>query len=35
VRLGLGLPAHAELRKALMRLATLLAARPEDTDVTE
>jgi DNA-binding transcriptional MocR family regulator len=35
VRLGLGLPAHAELRKGLMRLAGLLAARPEEADVTE
>jgi DNA-binding transcriptional MocR family regulator len=35
VRLGLGLPTHAELRKALMRLAALLAARPEEADVTE
>ncbi|HLZ04889.1 MAG TPA: PLP-dependent aminotransferase family protein [Bradyrhizobium sp.] len=35
VRLALGLPSHAELRKALTRLAALLAARPEETDVTE
>jgi DNA-binding transcriptional MocR family regulator len=35
VRLALGLPSHDELRHALRRLATLLAARPEETDVTE
>jgi DNA-binding transcriptional MocR family regulator len=35
VRLGLGLPSHDELRNALTRLAALLAARPEETDVTE
>jgi DNA-binding transcriptional MocR family regulator len=35
VRLALGLPSHAELRKALTRLAALLAARAEETDVTE
>jgi DNA-binding transcriptional MocR family regulator len=35
VRLGLGLPAHPELRKALTRLAALLAARAEEADVTE
>jgi len=35
VRLALGLPNHDELRKALTRLAALLAARPEETDVTE
>ena len=35
VRLALGLPSHDELRHALRRLAALLAARPEETDVTE
>jgi len=35
VRLGLGLPVHAELPKALTRIAALLAARPEEADVTE
>jgi DNA-binding transcriptional MocR family regulator len=35
VRLGLGLPNHDELRRALTRLAALLAARPEESDVTE
>ena len=35
VRLALGLPGHDELRHALRRLAALLAARPEETDVTE
>ncbi|MBV8926192.1 MAG: PLP-dependent aminotransferase family protein [Bradyrhizobium sp.] len=35
VRLALGLPSHAELRQALMRLAALLAARAEEADVTE
>jgi hypothetical protein len=35
VRLALGLPGHDELRRAVMRLAALLAARPEETDVTE
>ena len=35
VRLALGLPSHDELRTALTRLGALLAARPEETDVTE
>lgn len=35
VRLGLGLPAHPELRKALTRIGALLAARPEEADITE
>ena len=35
VRLALGQPSHDELRAALMRLAALLAARPEEADVTE
>lgn len=35
VRLGLGLPSHDELRKALTRIAALLAVRPEEADVTE
>lgn len=35
VRLALGLPSHDELRTALTRLAALLAARPEEADVTE
>jgi DNA-binding transcriptional MocR family regulator len=35
VRLALGQPSHEELRAALMRLAALLASRPEETDVTE
>jgi len=35
VRLALGLPARDDLRRALTRLAALLAARPEEADVTE
>jgi DNA-binding transcriptional MocR family regulator len=35
VRLALGLPGRDDLRRALARLAALLAARPEETDVTE
>jgi DNA-binding transcriptional MocR family regulator len=35
VRLALGPPGHDELRAALTRLGALLAARPEETDVTE
>jgi DNA-binding transcriptional MocR family regulator len=35
VRLALGLPPHDELRGALRRLAALLAAGPEQGDVTE
>jgi DNA-binding transcriptional MocR family regulator len=35
VRLALGQPSHADLRKALTRLATLLSARAEEADVTE
>jgi hypothetical protein len=35
VRLGLGLPNHDELRRALTRLAALLAVRPEESDITE
>jgi DNA-binding transcriptional MocR family regulator len=35
VRLALGQPSHDELRTALARLAALLAARPEEADVTE
>jgi DNA-binding transcriptional MocR family regulator len=35
VRLGLGLPSHADLRKALTRLAALLGARAEEADITE
>jgi DNA-binding transcriptional MocR family regulator len=35
VRLALGLPSHDELRKAVTRLAALLAARPDEADVTE
>ena len=35
VRLALGLPGRDDLRRALTRLAALLAARPEETDVTE
>lgn len=35
VRLALGQPSHADLRKALTRLAALLAARAEEADVTE
>ncbi len=35
VRLALGQPSHDELRTALARLVALLAARPEEADVTE
>jgi DNA-binding transcriptional MocR family regulator len=35
VRLALGQPSHDELRTALTRLAALLAARPDEADVTE
>jgi len=35
VRLALGLPARDDLRRALTRLAGLLAAQPEEADVTE
>jgi DNA-binding transcriptional MocR family regulator len=35
VRLALGLPARDDLRRALTRLATLLAAQPEVADFTE
>jgi DNA-binding transcriptional MocR family regulator len=35
VRLALGLPSHADLRTALTRLAGLLAARHEESDMTE
>jgi DNA-binding transcriptional MocR family regulator len=35
VRLALGLPARDDLRRALTRLAALLAAQPEEADVTE
>nr|WP_315701457.1 MULTISPECIES: PLP-dependent aminotransferase family protein [unclassified Bradyrhizobium] len=35
VRLALGLPSHGELRIALTRLAGLLAARPDESDMTE
>jgi DNA-binding transcriptional MocR family regulator len=35
VRLALGLPSHDELRTALTRLAALLAARPDESDITE
>ena len=35
VRLALGLPSHDELRTALTRVGALLAARPEESDVTE
>lgn len=35
VRLALGLPSHDELRMATERLAKILAARPDDADVTE
>jgi DNA-binding transcriptional MocR family regulator len=35
VRLALGLPTHDELRSAITRLAELLAARPDEADVTE
>jgi DNA-binding transcriptional MocR family regulator len=35
VRLALGQPSHDELRTALTRLAALLAARPDEADLTE
>jgi DNA-binding transcriptional MocR family regulator len=35
VRLALGLPSHADLRTALTRLAGLLSARHEESDMTE